>query len=155
MSDKIYYLSIGSNIQPEVNIPICLRLLRDSYPSVLFSQVYETDPVGPAGTAKFWNLAAAIKTSDDTAHLRIQLREIESKLGRVRSPDNRFLPRVIDIDILPQPEFTSHAFIMIPLSELAPSERDQATGKTFAELAEELRGTTSGFKRMKVRLDRI
>jgi len=150
MTVKNYYLSIGSNIQPEKNIPKCLSLLKIRFPTVRFSQVYETDPVGPAGTAKFWNLAALITAADSAEGLREQLRAIESQLGRVRSPDNRFLPRVIDIDILPQPDYETQAFIMIPLAEIAPQARDERTEKTFAELAEGLRGSASGFKKMKV-----
>jgi len=144
---KKYYLSIGSNIEPEKNIPACLTLLKTRYPSILFSQVYETDPIGPAGTAKFWNLAAVIATDDNAEGLREKLREIESQLGRVRSPHNRFLARVIDIDILPQPSYETQAFIMIPLAEIAPGAQDETTGKTFAELAEGLRSSASGFKK--------
>jgi 2-amino-4-hydroxy-6-hydroxymethyldihydropteridine diphosphokinase len=145
---KNYYLSIGSNIEPEKNIPACLTLLRTRYPAIRFSQVYETDPVGPAGTEKFWNLAAVIPTAESVEDLRMKLREIEAQLGRVRSPDNRFLPRVIDIDILPQADYERQAFIVIPLAEIAPLARDEATGKTFSELAEGLRSSASGFRKM-------
>ena len=148
MSDKNYYLSIGSNIEPQKNIPACLTLLKSCYPAIRLSLIYETDPVGPAGTKKFWNCAAVISTAETTEGLRGTLRKIESQLGRVRSPDNRFLPRVIDIDILPQPDYETQAFIMIPLAEIAPRDRDKKTGKTFAELAEGLRDKASGFKKM-------
>lgn len=142
-----YYLSIGSNISPEKNIPLCLTLLKTRYPSICFSQVYETDPVGPAGSDKFWNLAASVVTSETQNALRENLRGIESQLGRVRSANNRFLPRVIDIDILPQPDYTAQAFIMIPLAEIDPLQREESTGKTFGELAESLRGSALNFKR--------
>ncbi|MBP9864973.1 MAG: 2-amino-4-hydroxy-6-hydroxymethyldihydropteridine diphosphokinase [Candidatus Omnitrophica bacterium] len=145
---KDYYLSIGSNIEPEKNIPACLVLLKIRYPAIRFSQVYETDPVGPAGTEKFWNLAAVIPAAQSVEDLRTELRKIEASLGRVRAPGNRFLPRVIDIDILPQADYETQAFIMIPLAEIAPLEQDEKSGKTFAELAEGLQSAASGFRKI-------
>ncbi len=150
MPVKNYYLSIGSNIQPAKNIPACMALLQNQYPSIRFSPVYETDPIGPAGSKKFWNLAAVLGTEENEEMLRASLRKIEAALGRVRSPDNRFLPRVIDIDILPQADYEQQAFIMIPLAEIAPLVLDEASGKTFAELADGLRKDAAGFSRKQV-----
>ena len=132
------FLSIGSNIEPEKNIPACLQLLKKKFPSVKTSPVYETDPVGPAGRHKFWNLAAQIETSLDRKTLVEELRKVENELGRRRDPDNKFLPRSIDIDILPQTDYQQHAFIMIPLADIAPETEDPETGKTFKGLAEKL-----------------
>ena len=146
-----YYLSIGSNILPAEHIPACMSRLRRIYPAVKFSCVYETDPVGPAdfpaaaGREKFWNLAAAISTPESETSVRKTLRQIESDMGRVRSPENRFLPRTIDIDILPQAGYQQQAFIMIPLAEIAPQARDSQTGQTFLALAEKIRKDAAGF----------
>jgi len=152
MSNKIFYLSLGSNINPAQNIPACLSLLKKKYPSIRFSAVYETDPVGPAGSEKFWNLAAEISVSENLSEddLRKDLRKVESQLGRVRSETNRFIPRVIDIDILPQPGYENQAFIIIPLAELAGNTLDPVTGKTFSALAEELKPDSSGFQKMMI-----
>lgn len=129
------FLSIGSNLQPEKHVPACIQLLQEKFPKLKISSIYETDPVGPAGSKKFWNLAAEIETALSKEDLRIELRQIEEQLGRRRNPSDKFAPREIDIDILPQPDYQSQAFIVIPLSEIAPHAKDEETGKTFGELA--------------------
>ena len=129
------FLSIGSNVAPSRNIPECLKLLRENFTVLKISPAYETDPVGPAGEKKFWNLAASLDCGLEKKELVEKLREIEASLGRRREAGNKFAPREIDIDILPQPGYQDHAFIMIPLAEIAPQAQDAETGKTFQELA--------------------
>ena len=142
-----FYLSIGSNLDPQKNIPAALDLLRKKFPKITFSAIYETDPVGPAGDQKFWNLAAKIETKLIRQRLFVELRRLEEKLGRRRT-SNKFAPRPIDLDILPQPEYQKQAFIVIPLAEIAPDEKDPATGKTFGELGREIKKWAKDFKRI-------
>ena len=130
-----YFLSIGSNVEPAKNIPACLKLLKETFPSAKFSSVYETDPVGPAGKEKFWNLAASLEIDLAKPALLEKLRALEEKLGRRRDPQNKFAARSIDLDILPQPGWQDFGFIVVPLSEIA-NEKDTETGKTFGELAQ-------------------
>ena len=143
---SVFYLSLGSNIAPEKNIPACLKKLSAYWPQIRFSTIYETDPVGPAGTQKFWNLAAELQTQKTESELRADLREIEAALGRVRIPGARFAPRTIDIDILPQADYQHQAFIMIPLAEIAPHHVDKETGLSFAALANRVREDSGGFR---------
>lgn len=133
------FLSIGSNIEPEKNIPACLKLLKDHLTVLKVSPAYETDPVGPAGPEKFWNLAVEIESSLDRQGLTEKLRGIETALGRRRDPHNKFTPRTIDLDILPQPDYQNQAFIIVPLAEIAPEARDPQTGETFRDLAGKLK----------------
>jgi 2-amino-4-hydroxy-6-hydroxymethyldihydropteridine diphosphokinase len=135
---SIFYLSLGSNIQPEKNVPACFDLLKTELAVQAISPIYETEPVGPAGCQKFWNAAVAVQSEESRENLSRHLRSIEARLGRTRSAANRFAPRTIDIDLLPQPGYQKLAFIMIPLAEIAPQERDPETGKCFAVLAEGL-----------------
>ena len=133
-----FFLSIGSNIQPEKNVPACIVLLRKSFDVKKVSSVYETDPVGPAGDKKFWNLAAEIESVLPREKLIAEIRDLEEKLGRKRG-ENKFAPRSIDIDLLPQPGYQEQGFIMIPLAEIAPPAVDPETGKSFAELEASLK----------------
>lgn len=135
----IFFLSLGSNIDPEENIPACLDLLKKEFSIQKVSSVYETEPVGPAGNQKFWNLALSLESDLARKVLTANLRRIEETLGRKRNPVDKFAPRTIDIDLLPQPDYQHQAFIMIPLAEIAPSEKDPETGKFFKELAKVLR----------------
>jgi 2-amino-4-hydroxy-6-hydroxymethyldihydropteridine diphosphokinase len=145
---KAVYLSIGSNIEPEKYVPEAFKLLKRDFPSIKLSSIYETEPVGPAGDQKFWNAAAVIQTEEATPELVIKMRKIEESLGRVRSA-NKYAPRTLDIDILPQEDYQNQAFIMIPLAEIAPQEKDPETGKSFLELALKLTKDSEKFRKIK------
>lgn len=133
---KRVFLSIGSNIEPAKNIPVCLEILRQKFRLIKVSSVYETDPVGPSGKEKFWNLAVEIETTLGRSDLVKELRVIEAGLGRNRDDANKFAPRTIDLDLLPFPGSTDQPFVMIPLAEMAPSQKDPDSGKTFEALAQ-------------------
>ncbi len=62
------------------------------------------------------------------------LLEIEQRFGRVRRPEDRWGPRVLDLDLLlygdevideaglslPHPRLHERAFVLVPLAEIAP-----------------------------------
>ncbi|MCB9799374.1 MAG: 2-amino-4-hydroxy-6-hydroxymethyldihydropteridine diphosphokinase [Candidatus Omnitrophica bacterium] len=141
-----FFLSIGSNISPEKNIPLCLKALQTSFPETIFSSAYETDPVGPAGNLKFWNLAAMIPSRQSRDEVISETKKIEYTLGRRRTSGDKYAPRTIDIDILPQEDYQKLAFIIIPLAEIAPDEIDPKTGLTFKALAERQKDAGRNFK---------
>lgn len=134
-----YYLSLGSNIEPEKHIPACLDLLKEKFAVRKISTIYETAPVGPAGTQNFWNLAVKIESDLTPEEITQTLRKIEESLGRRRNPQNRFAPRTIDIDLLPFPDYEKQAFVMIPLAQIEPEGTDRKSQKTFAEIAKDLK----------------
>ena len=135
---SVVYLSLGSNIRPEKNIPACLKLLSETFKVSDVSSIYETAPVGPAGKKIFWNAAVAIRWPGTKGLLAKKIRGLEKKLGRVRDPKNRFRARSIDIDILPQKDYEKFAFIMIPLAEIAPEKKDRKIRKTYRQMADKL-----------------
>lgn len=153
-------LSIGSNLQPRENIQRCLDLIR-AHPQVrraAFSPVYENAAVGPAGQPAFWNLAAMIDTPLDAETLFDLCRDWEHRLGRTRG-DDKYAPRCIDIDLmalddlvvetprfrLPHPQLATQAFVLYPLSRIAPALRHPADGRTVAELLGSLDWNPSAF----------
>lgn len=129
------FLSLGSNVQPEIHVPACLKSIQKTFKIIRHSSIYETDPVGPAGDKKFWNLTLEIETDQEKSLLVESLRKIEKKHGRTRSGKNKFEPRTIDIDLLPQEGYQTMSFIIIPLAEMAPESLDPETGKSFSDLA--------------------
>ena len=135
---KSFFLSIGSNIEPEKNIPACLKLLKEKFRLEKVSSTFESDPVGPCKGQKFWNLAVEIETMLSAEKLRSALRKIEKALGRKRNPANKFDPRTIDLDLLPQADYQKLAFIIVPLAEIAPAVKDPETGKSWEDLAREI-----------------
>ena len=145
---KRRFLSIGSNIEPEKNIPACLDILKRKFLVIKISSVYETDPVGAAGNQKFWNLAVEIETGLGRKGLAFELRRIEETLGRERDPSNQCAPRPIDLDILPALGFNKQPFVTIPLAEIAPHEQDPASQKTFEEIAKALEPSARSYRKV-------
>ena len=95
----IAYLSLGSNLDKERNLPAAVRLLATHGRLLAVSAVYETAPVGNPDDPAFFNAAVALETNLPPAELKRQvLAHIEQQLGRQRSPDPN-APRTIDVDI--------------------------------------------------------
>ena len=131
---SIAYIGIGSNIDPEDNIPAALRLLEQSVRVVAVSTFYRTEPLGPPGSPPFINGVVKIETDIPPRKLKFDiLRKIEDALGRRRTED-KYSPRPIDLDImvygdlkihepdlrLPDPDILTRAFVAHPLFELDP-----------------------------------
>ena len=58
---NLAYLSLGSNIDPEANLPLCVALLAERCRVLAVSRVYETAPVGFAEQANFLNAAVLVE----------------------------------------------------------------------------------------------
>ncbi len=147
------YIGIGSNIDPYKNIPIALTVLKDAFPSIQYSRVFESEAVGFEGD-NFLNLVACFSFDEvdseenEITSLSIlikQLKNIENDLGRQRG-SLKFSDRNIDIDILlfgdliiskpielPRGEILENAYVLWPLSELAPELTVPDSEKTYSE----------------------
>lgn len=127
------YVSIGSNIDKETNIKGCLHALAENFGALELSKIYESEAVGFNGD-NFFNLVAKFETALSVADLNTRLKAIEDQYGRERSGP-KFSGRTLDIDILtyddligiidgvelPRDEITKNAFVLLPLSEIAPN----------------------------------
>jgi len=122
------------------------------------SSLYRTPPWGPVAQPDYVNQVVEVFTDlPPPALLRLAL-EVERKLGRNRSREERFGPRRIDIDlllhgdtawadedlILPHPRLAERAFALVPLLEIAPDARigDLSARDALATL------DTSGIERL-------
>ena len=109
----------------------------------------ETRPVGFASEHLFLNSVVAVHTTATPAELLAQLQEIECEMGRLhKSHDGIYSDRVIDLDILlydqcvvttpeltiPHPRMCERAFVLQPLSYIAPELTIPTTGATVAQL---------------------
>ncbi len=147
---SIVYLSLGSNIDREHNIRAGIRALRKQFSKLELSPVYESEAVGFEGDS-FFNLIARIETKLSLSDLSASLKNLENELGRDRTAQ-RFASRTMDIDIvlfdelvgcyaeieLPRPELFYNAFVLKPMADIRPHEIEPKTGKSFAELNEQL-----------------
>lgn len=146
-------LSLGSNIEPERNLPAAVRELAVHGTIAGVSSVWQTAPVGFTEQPDFLNAAVLLESDLSIDELRnTVIPRIETKLGRVRNPHNKNAARTIDVDIslydrvvveshgrnIPDPEILERAFVAGPLAELDPEFLHPVTGETLREIAERL-----------------
>ncbi len=153
----LVYLGLGSNIQPEENLPRAVALLAERVPVVAVSSVWEAEAVGVEGPP-FLNAALACRSPLSAEELKTHLlRPLERALGRIRTAD-KFAPRPIDLDILIHhgrlidPDLWRLAYIAVPLAEILPNLRHPASGTRLAEVAARLRAQSDLRRRDDVRL---
>ena len=132
-------LLLGSNIQPERNLPHAIDLLQNHLTILRISSVWETSPVGSDGP-NFLNAALLAQTPLDQNTLKLQiLTALEAKLGRLHFADKN-AERTIDLDIilfdrlLLDPTLWSFAHRAVPMAEIQPDIRSEA-GETLKEAA--------------------
>ncbi|MDK0748904.1 2-amino-4-hydroxy-6-hydroxymethyldihydropteridine diphosphokinase, partial [Clostridium perfringens] len=78
------YLDLGSNLEPEKNIPLAVKLLCDTGEITAVSSVWETESVGYAGP-NFLNVCVLLLTPLDAEQIKYEInRPIEARMGRVR-----------------------------------------------------------------------
>ncbi|HXT19246.1 MAG TPA: 2-amino-4-hydroxy-6-hydroxymethyldihydropteridine diphosphokinase [Thermoanaerobaculia bacterium] len=146
-------VGLGSNVEPERNLPAAVRRLAAVAELVAVSSAWATTPVGPPGQLPFVNAAVRLRTALPIERVKAELlRPIEAALGRVRGAD-RFAPRPIDLDLVAHRAATAagraevadldllrHAHVALPASEVAPEWLVTPTGERLAELATRLVG---------------
>ncbi len=132
-------LLLGSNIQPERNLPLAIDQLQKALTIMRISSIWETPPVGSAGP-NFLNAALLAQTPLEQNILKLQiLTPLEAKMGRVRSADKN-AARPIDLDIilfdgmLLDPTLWQFAHRAVPVAEIQPELRSEA-GETLREAA--------------------
>ncbi len=123
-------LLLGSNIEPERNLPRTVDLLRQEMTVLRASSVWQTPPIGTAGP-DFLNMTLLVSTPFEQQALKEKvLRPLEARMGRVRSAD-KFAPRPIDLDIVVfdgkvvDPDLFTYAHRAVPVSELLPNLRSE------------------------------
>jgi GTP cyclohydrolase-4 len=147
------YLCLGSNLgNREENVCQALALLSRKVDVEKLSAIYETEPVGYKEQPLFLNLVCRIATDLPADELLYFAKDIETEMGRVPSFPNA--PRIMDIDILfydnkivatqdltiPHPRLKERAFVLIPLTEIAPDLIHSELRKSIAQLANEVKG---------------
>ena len=148
MPTHTVYLSLGSNLGDRAaHIERALtRLAEENVRIIRRSSFYQTEPVEFQAQGWFLNIAAEAETELMPRQLLRVIRQIERELGRKRTV--RSGPRIIDIDILlfganivnaaeleiPHPRMTERRFVLIPLSEIAPTLRHPVLRLTMTEL---------------------
>ena len=129
------YISLGSNIEREYHIQHALKALVKTFnlgfEELSLSSLFESEAVGFSGNA-FYNMVIGLSTQCSIELVTIKLRDIEISYGRTLDA-KKFSPRTLDLDLLlyddliidtpaqlPRDEIDKNAFVLWPLSEIAP-----------------------------------
>ena len=138
------YVGLGSNIDPEANLHLGIRELRERFGKLEVSAVYRSAAVGFEGP-DFWNLVAKFE-SEATPQAICEQIDVIHNLAR-RDPDGgKWESRPLDIDLLlyndlvmderpvrvPRSDILEYSFVLRPLAELAPSLVHPVTGRTMS-----------------------
>ena len=133
------HLNIGSNLDSKHgsrydNISIAISLLIDSQIKIKkISNFYETPSYPNSNFPKFFNVGILIEYNNDYLDLLKIIKQIEKKLGRIKTQKND--PRIIDIDIidfkgeiiknnkliLPHPRCHLRNFVLYPILQIDPN----------------------------------
>jgi len=154
--DRLILIGLGANLpssygEPPATLRAALdRLDEAGVKTRRRSRFWHSAPVPVSDQPWYVNAVAAIETSLPSDRLLAVLHEVEAEFGRVRSVVNA--PRLIDLDllaygreiqgegtpILPHPRLHQRAFVLRPLSDIAPDWIHPSNGRTLAEMIEEL-----------------
>lgn len=100
-NNMYHYISVGSNIDPEVNIVRCLETLLARFGNVFIYPCTYTQPVNIVTDKRFINTLGVIRSDLSPRRLKQVFCEIEEALGRDRADVERsYKDRTCDIDII-------------------------------------------------------
>ena len=140
------YVAAGSNIQPELNLRSAISALKRRLGDLRISKAYRNKAVGFEGP-DFINMVIGFETELTLTEVLSVLQAVEGLCGRPRKAP-KFEPRSMDLDLLlygdmvcathaitlPRPDLIKKAYMLGPLTELAPDLVHPTLKQTMAEL---------------------
>ena len=146
------FVGLGANVG-EVEMTLaeaCMAI--DGLPQTSIrnqSPWFRSPPWGRTDQPEFTNGVVELQTRLAPVELLQRLLEVEERFGRVRRPDERWGPRTLDLDLLlygeetidepglqvPHPALHERAFVLLPLSRIAPTLEIPGQGRVDALLA--------------------
>lgn len=139
------YISVGSNIEPEKYLRNARTALGAQLGALSLSPVYQSEAVGFEGE-HFLNMVIGADTDLDIAALVALFKQIELDNGR-KPGAKKFSARTLDLDLLlygdrvcqtpielPRAEILHNAFVLWPLTDIAPAEVHPLAGRDYQSL---------------------
>ncbi len=147
-SRQVAWISLGSNLNPEVEIHRALTQLEQTFGKLTLSQTYRSEPVGlnVDHCAPFLNLVAGLTTELTPQALVKRLKAIEGPTPS-QAPANHYC-RALDLDliclgafqghfgrlVLPYPSLLKHDFVLRPMAELTPHQTPPGYALSYQQL---------------------
>ena len=159
------YLALGSNLGDRMdNLRRAVAALAPDICIKEMSPIYETTPTYVPDQPDFYNVACRAMTHLSPEETLRRLKDIEGAVGRVPGP--RFGPRIVDVDILfyddlqvNSPELTipharahERAFVLVPLSDIAPTRLHPTLKMTVTTLLERLGDFSHDVRKLEIAL---
>jgi deoxyguanosine kinase len=142
-------LSIGSNQGNRLeNIESCIALIHQEVGTVIqVSKLYETPAWGFESNA-FYNCALLLHSTSSAQKILNQVLKIEKHLGRIRSNEQGYQSRIIDVDLIvfddeiidseklqvPHPLMQNRKFVLMPMQDLKLNWKHPVFQKSISEL---------------------
>ncbi len=140
------FISVGTNIDREENLPSSIFALNKKFGVLTLSSIYESEAVGFSGSP-FFNQVIVFHSNLPVKEVAKILKQIEIDHGRTKN-SVKFSPRTLDLDLLlygdlivtdgrlsiPREEITQYAFVLEPLAEIAPMLNHPVKNQTMLEM---------------------
>lgn len=144
---SLVLISIGSNIEREHHVRVCLDALEDTFGPLTLSSIYESEPVGFVDGRNFYNLVAGFESDWSVGELQAWCKRLEFANGRLKH-SAKYSPRTLDLDLLtvgtltgevegvllPRDEVDRNAFVLLPLAETFGDQHHPSSGQSYASL---------------------
>lgn len=142
-------LSIGSNQGDRLeNIESCIALIHQEVGTVIqVSKLYETPAWGFESDA-FYNCALLLHSTSSAQKILNQVLKVEKQLGRIRSNQQGYQSRIIDVDLIvfddeiidseklqvPHPLMQNRKFVLLPMHDLKLNWKHPVFQKSISDL---------------------
>jgi 2-amino-4-hydroxy-6-hydroxymethyldihydropteridine diphosphokinase len=142
-------LSIGSNQGNRLeNIESCIALIHQEVGTVIqVSKLYETPAWGFESDA-FYNCVLLLHSTSSAQKILNQILKVEKQLGRIRSHQEGYQSRIIDVDLIvfddeiidseklqvPHPLMQNRKFVLMPMQDLKLNWKHPVFQKSISEL---------------------
>lgn len=140
------FIGIGSSINRQENIRLGINALQTEFGRLKISPIYESEAVGFDG-CNFYNLVIYFESNLNAQTIIKTLKKIEVQQGRPVKTI-KFAPRTLDLDLLlhdqlidakidlPRAEILTNAFVLQPLSDIAPQLKHPIVKENYQYLWE-------------------
>ena len=141
-------ISLGSNINPLINLQKANELIIKNFKLIKSSKIYSSKSEGFQGD-DFLNQVILCNTELEFDKAIQYLKKIETSMGRIKELE-KFSDRLIDLDLLtygneiienpdkevPHKDIEKYSFVLVPLAEVMPNNIHPKLGIAFIDLLE-------------------